>query len=52
MPLPGMIEEVVYLGFHQEVRVRLASGALIKADVPNDDSGEGGKMDASTDGRP
>jgi ABC-type Fe3+/spermidine/putrescine transport system ATPase subunit len=36
--LPGMVEEVVYLGFHQEVRVRLASGALIKADVPNDDS--------------
>jgi spermidine/putrescine transport system ATP-binding protein len=35
--VPGMVEEVVYLGFHQEVRVRLATGALIKADVPNDD---------------
>ena len=35
--VPGMIEEVVYLGFHQEVRVRLATGALLKADVPNDD---------------
>jgi spermidine/putrescine transport system ATP-binding protein len=34
--VPGMVEEVVYLGFHQEVRVRLATGALIKADVPND----------------
>ena len=35
--VPGMVEEVVYLGFHQEVRVRLANGTLIKADVPNDD---------------
>jgi ABC-type Fe3+/spermidine/putrescine transport system ATPase subunit len=35
--LPGMIEEVVYLGFHQEVRVRLATGTLVKADVSNDD---------------
>jgi spermidine/putrescine transport system ATP-binding protein len=35
--LPGMVEEVVYLGFHQEVRVRLATGALVRADVPNDD---------------
>jgi spermidine/putrescine transport system ATP-binding protein len=35
--VPGMVEEVVYLGFHQEVRVRLATGALVKADVPNDD---------------
>jgi spermidine/putrescine transport system ATP-binding protein len=35
--IPGMVEEVVYLGFHQEVRVRLATGVLIKADVPNDD---------------
>jgi len=35
--LPGMVEEVVYLGFHQEVRVRLATGTLIKADVSNDD---------------
>jgi spermidine/putrescine transport system ATP-binding protein len=34
--VPGMVEEVVYLGFHQEVRVRLAEGSLIKADVPND----------------
>jgi ABC-type Fe3+/spermidine/putrescine transport system ATPase subunit len=34
--LPGMVEEVVYLGFHQEVRVRLATGALVRADVPND----------------
>jgi spermidine/putrescine transport system ATP-binding protein len=34
--VPGMVEEVVYLGFHQEVRVRLATGALIRADVPND----------------
>jgi ABC-type Fe3+/spermidine/putrescine transport system ATPase subunit len=35
--LPGMVEEVVYLGFHQEVRVRLATGTLVKADVANDD---------------
>ena len=34
--LPGMVEAVVYLGFHQDVRVRLASGALIRCDVPND----------------
>jgi spermidine/putrescine transport system ATP-binding protein len=34
--VPGMVEEVVYLGFHMEVRVRLATGALIKADVSND----------------
>ncbi|MDP4603986.1 MAG: ABC transporter ATP-binding protein [Solirubrobacteraceae bacterium] len=34
--LPGMVEEVVYMGFHQDVRVRLASGDLIRADVPND----------------
>jgi spermidine/putrescine transport system ATP-binding protein len=34
--VPGMVEEVVYLGFHQDVRVRLATGALIRADVPND----------------
>jgi spermidine/putrescine transport system ATP-binding protein len=34
---PGMVEEVVYLGFHQEVRVRLATGTLLKADVPNED---------------
>jgi hypothetical protein len=32
-----MVEEVVYLGFHQEVRVRLANGTLVKVDVPNDD---------------
>jgi spermidine/putrescine transport system ATP-binding protein len=37
--LPGMVEEVVYLGFHMQVRVRLATGALVKADVPNDDEG-------------
>jgi len=35
--VPGMVEEVVYLGFHQEVRVRLANGTLVKVDVPNDD---------------
>jgi spermidine/putrescine transport system ATP-binding protein len=35
--IPGMVEEVVYLGFHREVRVRLATGAVLKADVPNDD---------------
>jgi spermidine/putrescine transport system ATP-binding protein len=35
--VPGMVEEVVYLGFHQEVRVRLATGVVVKADVPNDD---------------
>ena len=34
--VPGMVEEVVYLGFHQDVRVRLATGALVRADVPND----------------
>jgi spermidine/putrescine transport system ATP-binding protein len=34
--LPGMVEEVVYLGFHQELRVRLATGALVRVDVPND----------------
>jgi len=35
--VPGMVEEVVYLGFHQEVRVRLATGTLLKADVANED---------------
>jgi spermidine/putrescine transport system ATP-binding protein len=35
--VPGMVEATVYLGFHREVRVRLATGAVIKADVPNDD---------------
>jgi spermidine/putrescine transport system ATP-binding protein len=35
--VPGMVEEVVYLGFHHEVRVRLATGTLVKADIPNDD---------------
>jgi spermidine/putrescine transport system ATP-binding protein len=35
--VPGMVEEVVYLGFHHEVRVRLVAGALIKADVSNDE---------------
>ncbi len=34
--IPGMVEAVVYLGFHQDVRVRLATGALVHADVPND----------------
>ena len=34
--IPGMVEEVVYMGFHQDVRVRLANGDLIRADVPND----------------
>jgi spermidine/putrescine transport system ATP-binding protein len=34
--VPGMVEAVVYMGFHQDVRVRLASGALIRCDVPND----------------
>ena len=34
--IPGMVEEVVYLGFHQDVRVRLATGALVRVDVPND----------------
>ncbi len=34
--VPGMVEEVVYLGFHQDVRVRLANGSLVRADVPND----------------
>jgi spermidine/putrescine transport system ATP-binding protein len=34
--MPGMVEEVVYLGFHQELRVRLATGALVKVNVPND----------------
>ena len=27
--IPGMVEEVVYLGFHREVRVRLATGAIV-----------------------
>jgi spermidine/putrescine transport system ATP-binding protein len=36
--VPGMVETVVYMGFHQDVRVRLASGALIRCDVPNDGS--------------
>jgi len=34
--VPGMVEEVVYLGFHKEVRVLLATGVLVKVDVPND----------------
>jgi spermidine/putrescine transport system ATP-binding protein len=34
--VPGMVEAVVYMGVHQDVRVRLASGALIRCDVPND----------------
>ena len=36
--VPGMVEEVVYMGFHQDVRVRLATGAVVRADVPNDGS--------------
>jgi spermidine/putrescine transport system ATP-binding protein len=36
--VPGMVEAVVYLGFHQNVRVRLASGTLVRCDVPNDGS--------------
>jgi spermidine/putrescine transport system ATP-binding protein len=35
--VPGMVEEVVYLGFHHEVRVRLATGTLVKVDVPTED---------------
>jgi spermidine/putrescine transport system ATP-binding protein len=35
--IPGMVEEVVYLGFHHEVRVRLATGTLLKVDVSTDD---------------
>jgi spermidine/putrescine transport system ATP-binding protein len=34
--VPGMVEAVVYMGFHQDVRVRLANGSLIHCDVPND----------------
>ena len=34
--MPGMVEAVVYMGFHQDVRVRLANGALVHCDVPND----------------
>ncbi len=34
--VPGMVEEVVYMGFHQDVRVRLANGDLIRATVPSD----------------
>jgi spermidine/putrescine transport system ATP-binding protein len=36
--VPGMVEAVVYMGFHQDVRVRLASGALVRCDIPNDGS--------------
>jgi spermidine/putrescine transport system ATP-binding protein len=36
--VPGMVEAVVYMGFHQDVRVRLANGALIRCDIPNDGS--------------
>jgi spermidine/putrescine transport system ATP-binding protein len=36
--VPGMVEEIVYMGFHQDVRIRLATGALVRADVPNDGS--------------
>ena len=34
--VPGMVEEVVYLVFHQEAGVRLANGSLVRVDVPND----------------
>jgi spermidine/putrescine transport system ATP-binding protein len=34
--IPAMVEEVVYLGFHEEVRVRIPTGALLRVDVPND----------------
>jgi spermidine/putrescine transport system ATP-binding protein len=37
--IPAMVEEVVYLGFHQEVRARLPTGALLKVDVPAEDGG-------------
>jgi TOBE domain len=33
-----MVEEIVYIGFHQDVRLRLATGALVRADVPDDGS--------------
>ena len=46
---PGMVEEVVYLGFHQEVRVRLATGTLVACDVPND--GDGDRARAGRSGR-
>ena len=32
--VPGMVEAVVYLGFHQDVRVRLATGALVRCRRP------------------
>ncbi|MEA2466541.1 MAG: spermidine/putrescine transport system ATP-binding protein [Thermoleophilaceae bacterium] len=35
--IPGMVEEVIYLGFHREVRVRLATGAIVKTDIQYDD---------------
>jgi spermidine/putrescine transport system ATP-binding protein len=38
--VPGMVEEVVYMGFHQDVRVRLATGALVRCDIPNDGSAQ------------
>jgi spermidine/putrescine transport system ATP-binding protein len=37
--LPGMVEDVVYLGFHRDVRVRIPTGALLRIDVANDDEG-------------
>jgi spermidine/putrescine transport system ATP-binding protein len=40
--VPGMVEEVVYMGFHHDVRVRLATGDLLRADVPKD--GDGGAL--------
>jgi spermidine/putrescine transport system ATP-binding protein len=35
--VPGMVENIVYLGFHRELRVRLATGVCVKVDVQNDD---------------
>ena len=42
-----MVEAVVYMGFHQDVRVRLASGALVRCDVPNDGSRGGALLGRS-----
>jgi hypothetical protein len=38
--VPGVVEDVVSMGFHQDVRVRLATKALVRADVRNDGSAE------------
>jgi spermidine/putrescine transport system ATP-binding protein len=37
--IPGMVEDVVYLGFHRDVRVRIPTGGLLRVDVSNDDEG-------------